>query len=290
MERFQFQNKKEKDYFEGWYFRYTTDNINYAVIFAVSKNTTDPHSFIQVFDESDEACLYLRYDVADFSYDFEKHEVKISSNILGVNRVFVRSDKLSLDLTFTDCVGLDKFNGPDSAMAYLKNAPLQCFQEVIYLEGKAEGLLNNVQTKGDIYIEKTYGNAFPSRWVWIQSSHSKKGNAISFSVGKIPVLFFKVNGFFCLLKVKGNLFRFSSPNFSRIKVKENKISIRKGKYKLQLFPEQNHPVKLVGPIKHGLMKSTVLESINSTMIIKLYHKNKLILEDEFINVGYEMMY
>ena len=52
MNTFEYRNLKKKNYFEGWYQRVTDENnnINYSIIFAITKDENDSHSFIQIFD------------------------------------------------------------------------------------------------------------------------------------------------------------------------------------------------------------------------------------------------
>ena len=65
MKSFTYQNRRKKDYFEGWYTRLVDieNNINIAVIFALTKNELDPHAFIQVYDGVELTNKYFRFDI-----------------------------------------------------------------------------------------------------------------------------------------------------------------------------------------------------------------------------------
>ena len=297
MNTFKYQNKKNKNYFEGWYTRFTTkDNLNIAVIFAITKDIKNPHSFIQVFKENDDKCIYLSFKTNDFSFADDK--VTIGKNSLSKDQIILDHEDISCNVSFTNQDTLDQNGGHPSAMGFLHKAPLECFQEVIFLEAFAKGSFSlkgktyEIKSKG--YMEKTFGDNFPSRWIWIQSNYNKDNAKISFSIGLIPILFFKVKGFFLLLKINNELLRFSSYNLSRIKVKRVNegiiIIIKKGKHKIVILPRSIDPVTLVGPRKNGEMTLDVFESIKSTATVQHFIKKELVYEGVFENVGYENMY
>lgn len=290
MKRFKYQNLKNQDYFEGWYFRFTTKEKNYAIIFALTKNKQDPHAFIQLFDDESKECKYLRFDVNEFSYNQEKDMVEIGRNHLSTKSVMIDDTDYQIDLTFTDSKPLVNFGRNNSAMGYLSNYPLECFQEVIYLDGRAVGFINGNEVVGKIYIEKTYGSKFPVKWVWIQSNHSERQSSFSFSVGKIPLLGIKAKGFLFLLQTKDSKYHFYTGNLSRLKIVNDEIIIKKGTYKLHIKPSGKNTIKLVGPAPKALMILDVFESLSSQANITLYKNKNLIFEDNYTNVGYENMW
>ena len=136
MKKFNFQDKKSKNYFEGWYFRFT-DSVNYAIIFAITKNEDDPHAFIQLFNDTMKNCIYKRFDINQFR--FENGTVYIDSNLLSLDNIYVKIDDYEIDLSFIQKNPLTK-----SAMGYLSDAPLDCFQEVILMDGIAKGTIKTL--------------------------------------------------------------------------------------------------------------------------------------------------
>ncbi len=280
MRRFEYKNRKDKNYFEGWYFRFVGEE-SIGVIFALTKHTEDPHAFIQVFDKNSVECEYMRFGVEDFRYDSEKEVIYIGENYLSNNEVVVKD----IHITMKNHTVFSK----GSAMSYLENAPLECFQEVLYMKAEAIGRINGVDVTGFAYSEKTYGTNFPSKWVWLQSFNSQSSSLISFSAGLIPLLGFRIKGFFILLDTEVGKFRLSSTNLSRIKIGKT-IKIKRGNIKIKLKPIINHRVKLVGPSKNGLMNLDVYESLDSRLELKIYKKNHLLFEDEFRDVGMELMF
>lgn len=281
MQKFAFQGIKTKNYFEGWYFRFT-NNVNYAFIFAITNNTEDPHAFIQVFNENMEECNYKRFDLSLFH--FTNDEVHIGENLLSLQQVKIHIDDFNLDLAFDKTELLEK-----SSMGYLSKAPLDCFQEVIMLGGHASGMLNNQEVDGTIYIEKTYGNKFPKRWIWLQSNHSKNDSSISFSVGYIPFFKLLVKGWLLVLKTEKFDLSFHSLDGSSLKIGVNDLIIKSFNYKVIIQYNQAQTIQLVGPKVKAHMSLDVFESLTSTATVSVYKKKQLIFQDNYSNVGLERM-
>jgi hypothetical protein len=288
MKTFQYQNLRQNNYFEGWYFRFTNSESNYAIIFALTKNTKDPHAFIQVFHQDSEQSSYYRYSVDEFKA--EGNTISIAKNYITNNKIHIDVAQFYLDIEINHTIKLNDILPNKSAMGYMSKLPLECFQEVIYLNGVGKGYMNEVEVEGSIYIEKTYGSKFPVKWVWIQSNHSQNNSLISFSVGKIPFLFFQIKGFLLVLNTQHKKYHFYTGNFSRVTIKDNTIIVSKGNTKIMIEAHSTHTVTLVGPSQKALMNLDVFESLSGTASVKIYKRNKLVFEDTFTKVGYEQMY
>ena len=92
--------------------------------------------------------------------------------------MYLNVDNISITINIDEKVLLNKRGKNTSAMSYLSKAPLQCFQEVNIMDGSYSGeVIINDETKhinGKVYMEKTYGNKFPEKWIWIQCNHFNK--------------------------------------------------------------------------------------------------------------------
>jgi tocopherol cyclase len=281
MKKFGYQDKKSKNYFEGWYFRFTND-VNYAIIFAITKNEEDPHAFIQLFNETMDECIYERFDSSAFS--FSNNVVTLGKNKLSLDHVYLNLKGTVLDIQFTNEHLVEK-----SAMGYLSNAPLDCFQEVILLSGIGIGTINGKKVTGTVYIEKTYGNKFPKKWIWLQSNYSKNKSMISFSVGYIPFLSFTVKGWLLIVKYHQQVLNFHSLAGASLKYIENGFIVKSRQYKIIVHYEKGKTITLVGPGLKAKMEIPVYESLTAKATIQIYKTGALIFEDEYHNVGLENM-
>lgn len=294
MSTFNFQGKKSTNYFEGWYIRIldANNNINYAVIFAVTFYEKDPHAFIQIFDQNKQTNTYLRYDVQSFKANDK--EVFIEENRLSVHALKIKSKDYDIDITMTDHDLLNQ----KSAMGFLEKMPLECYQEVLYLNAIAKGTIKSFDTLTSIdgfsYMEKTYGKNFPRRWFWLQAYNQENAFSFTLAGGSVPTLFFYKFGFFIIIKYLGKEYAFGTYNFARLKVSKQGdhvyFTIKKGAYKVMITALSKDAVVLVGPSKGGNMNLDVLESIDSHMSIKFYKQKNLIYEGDFTHSGFEWMY
>ncbi len=301
MSLFGYKNKKNKNYFEGWYFRFTNseENKNYALIFAITKDVNNPHSFIQFYDGVKNEPYYFSYAIEDFRYDEDKDIVYIKDNYISKSKVFFSNEEFSITCQSLNHEVLQKYKRHSSAMGYLQNAPLECFQEVIFISAFVRVDIRILQEKqnftGKSYMEKTYGTNFPNKWVWIQSNYSEHRSSLSFSIGLIPVLFFKVKGFFLILHLQGVEYRFATYNNAKINIikqsaKQHKIIVSRHNLRVEIIAKTQKPIKLIGPSKKGKMDLSVYESINAIASLKMYDDDEMIFEDRFTNVGLELMY
>lgn len=301
MNLFKYQNKKNINYFEGWYFRFTDSRSksNFAVIFAVTKHETDPHSFIQVLDAKAHKTYYYRFDITDFSYNSETSTVAIGENTISINSLYLKTSDFTITSTTRKIEELKPYGKTKSVMGFLQNAPLECFQEVVFIEARTSFKIvyprRTFSGVGKSYMEKTYGKNFPNKWVWLQSNYGQKGSKLSFSLGLVPILFFKVKGFFLVLQYDGKEERLTSYNLSRVTVRildnhSYMLIIKKRRTRIELVVTSEDKLTLVGPRKHGLMNLDVFESITSKAGINVYKNKQLVYNDVYENVGVELMY
>lgn len=298
MKSFRYQNKKTKNYFEGWYTRLVdkSQNINIAIIFAITKNEKDAHSFIQVYDGVKLTNTYYRFAESDFSYI--NNEARIKNNVLSPSKLQLDVGNTNIDVTFNNTMKIKKHFGFQSAMSYMKHFPLVCFQEVNILDGQYSGQITSdkksVKTSGSLYMEKTYGYKFPKKWMWIQGNHFDQEVLLSLSVGYIPILGFYQKGFFAIVSHNEKEYRFGSFNLAHIKIDKTNdiitVTVKKRRLKLIVEIINQDPVKLVGPIDKGEMVLDVFESINATATVTLFKGKKQLFKTKGTHIGFEDMY
>lgn len=298
MEIFTYRNKKTYDYFEGWYTRLTDEknNLHYAIIIGITKESSDPHSFIQIYDGSKLSNKYYRFDIDDFS--FSNDIVYIKNNYLSKDTLYIKTKDIEINVVFKHQRYLQKRIN-NSAMSFLAKFPLECYQDIVFMDTVYNGEITHenklYSSTGKGYMEKTYGSNFPRKWIWLQCNHFNKDVSFAFAHGLMPVLKFELKGFFAMLQHNGKEYRFGLYNFSKLKLIEKSDSnlvfnIKKRRYRIEVSAQILKNCKLVGPSKNGNMNLDVYESINSLMHIRFTKGKKVIFETLGRNVGIENMY
>ncbi|MFK5882963.1 MAG: tocopherol cyclase family protein [Candidatus Izemoplasma sp.] len=294
MALFTYQNKHKIDYFEGWYLRLIdeSNNLNYAIIIGITKESSDAHSFIQIYDGTKLENHYYRYHLEDFSFSGDK--VRIKHNYLSKDALCIKEKGIDINIVINKQEKLKA----KSAMGFLSKLPLTCFQEVIFMDAQYHGEITIDEKKynstGKSYMEKTYGNKFPTKWIWLQSNHFNKEVSFAFAYGLVPIAKWEAKGFFAIMHYKGKEYRFASYNFSRLKIIKKsetdlEFTIKRGRLRLEISAQILNNVILVGPGVNGIMNLDVKESLNSLVHIRFSKGNKVIFETTGTNVGLENM-
>src|SRR5210317_742626 len=73
---------KRKKYFEGWYFKPVSADLQrvYAFIPGISLNRSESHSFIQVLNGVSGQSFYITYPIKEFSYSKQKFEISVGNS------------------------------------------------------------------------------------------------------------------------------------------------------------------------------------------------------------------
>lgn len=301
----------KKNYFEGWYYKCLTHDRKFslALIPGISLNTDDPHAFIQFFITNHEdhsiATHYVRYDISDFSSHKILFYISIKDNVFSKDFISlnIHQDGLILkgDLDIYDHQDIPTNLYQPTIMGPFAYMPfMECNHGVISMDSKARGhltyqgqSLNFDQTH--LYIEKDYGKSFPSKYIWIQSNHFKHpSDSLMFSYAIIPFLKLKFNGLIASLYVNHRHYRFSTYNFSKVKVNRindhlTSIEITKRSYRLIIKAYQEAIVQLKSPHK-GKMDHEIKEGLSGYVEVELYHHKKLIFDDTGYYAGIELMF
>ena len=69
---------KNKNYFEGWYFKHTSDKLNISFIPGISINKKIKKAFIQIITNN--ASYNVDYNIEDFTYSNKPFYIKIGKN------------------------------------------------------------------------------------------------------------------------------------------------------------------------------------------------------------------
>ncbi|MGC9523789.1 MAG: tocopherol cyclase family protein, partial [Anaerolineae bacterium] len=207
-------------YFDGWYFKVVdaAEQARYAIIPGISlaKEDGGPHSFVQVLDGVTGDTLYQRYTVEAFAAAADTLDVMV-----GPNRFTWRGMALDLGSSRLPLRGTIAFRGVQpwpvtllspGIMGWYAWAPfMECYHGVLSLD---HGLTGTLETGagavsfdgGRGYIEKDWGQAFPSAWIWLQTNHfATPGTCLTGSVARIPWIGTAFSGFIVGLLWNGQL-------------------------------------------------------------------------------------
>ncbi len=298
-----FQGKKylssNKNYFEGWYFKNSSDGGCISFIPGISINDDEKISFIQVI--TDDNSWIVDYNIDDFEYNDEPFWIRIGNNYFSKERVHIDINDKELglnikgDLKYKNHIYLKR-----NIMGFFSYIPfMQCSHSILSMKNKVEGNLfindNNIEfLNGTGYIEKDFGVSFPKYYIWGQGNNfNDKDVSFFISVANIPFKMFNFRGFICSLIVNGKEYRFATYNNSKIlkyEINDNgyNIILKRGKYILEVDAFCNDSFLLKAPV-NGKIDKEIFECINGKINITLKKNKKIIFLDESYNCGIEMV-
>jgi hypothetical protein len=137
-------------------------------------------------------------------------------------------------------------------------------------------------TGGRGYIEKDWGAAFPSAWVWMQTNHfspQAEGTCLTASIATIPVLLGSwFRGMIVGLWHHGRLYRFATyagARLERLEVDDRAVTwaMRDRVYRLELRATRAEGGLLRGPDTQS-MGVRVPETLSATVEVRLSRLNR----------------
>jgi len=272
--------RKSGNFFEGWFIKLVSANKEhvYSIIPGVLQDTDlqKAHAFVQFLDGRNHTSSYFRYPIDAF-------ESSESSFFANIEESRFHSDGIDLNLADENSSITGKVNfGPlrewpvtalsPGIMGWYAFTPfMQCYHGVVSLNHSLDG---NLTINGEAinfsggkgYIEKDWGRAFPSSYVWLQCNHfNTPGVCLSGSVAKIPWLFSSFRGFIFGLLLEDKLYRFTT--YTGAKVEELRltkrhvfITIRDRRFKLEVKADRTD-----GGVLHAPYESDMVERVSESL-------------------------
>jgi len=298
---------KKKNYFEGWYFKHVSGDMEhvYSFIPGVALTSHNPHAFIQVINGITGITEYITYPIEQFTFEKNRLYVKIGDSVFTGNYIDLNINHENLNLSghinFNNIVKYPQNLLSPGIMGWYSFVPaMECKHGIVSVNHDLKGNinLNGKQidfNNGKGYIEKDWGTSFPEVWIWIQSNNfSNHDTSFTFSIAKIPWLGRFFMGFISFLYINGRFFLFSTYNKSVItKIAHDNTSVT-------IEMKSNNAILKVNVVKNsfgqlrapasGDMSRRVKESIDSTAELTLLDKDgKLIYEDTGKRAGLEVI-
>jgi len=300
-------NMDYKQYFEGWYFKHVSKNMElvYSFIPGVSLNPENPHAFIQVINGLTGQTHYIEYPISAFTYDKNNFKVQIGESVFTADNMLLAINspliKVSGRLSYSGSVKYPTSLMAPGIMGWYSFVPyMECKHGVVSVSHRIDGgltidgeVLDFSGGKG--YIEKDWGKSFPESWVWLQSNHFETSDAcIMMSIAKIPWLGSFFTGFIGFLYLRGTFYPFSTYHSSEItafNLTDEKLTLafKSKKHKLTITAKLSQSGILLAPQK-GKMDRRIKESIDSELEVELSDlKGNQLYHDKASRAGLEVI-
>lgn len=295
---------KTKRYFEGWYYKVISADESKAFAFipgiAMDENG-DQQAFIQVLDGKNLTAEYHKFEAELFKPTAGEFNLSLSDNFFSEDEIQLNLSSVKGTLTFQNQVPWSNSWYSPGIMGPFAFIPfMECYHGILSMDHSIHGQLE-IQNKtidftgGRGYMEKDWGQSFPSGYIWTQSNHfSQEGISMKASVAKIPWLGSSFIGFIAGVWLQGRLIEFTTYNFTKLRksfADKNKVELvmENRKHRLEIYIKREKATELASPIL-GFMHGRVEESMTAQIEVKLTDKKskKVLLQDTGRNAGLEV--
>ncbi len=293
---------KSRRYFEGWYVKLVDAGEQHAlaVIPGISFDADgSTHAFIQVLDGKRCTAAYHEFDTADFRPSPHAFAIELGNNFFSNQMVRLDLPGLSGELRFSGLQPWPKMLGAPGIMGWYSFVPfMECYHGIVSLDHHIEGALQWDGRRVDFsggrgYMEKDWGQSFPSSWIWMQTNHFDAGGPVSLtaSVAKIPWLGSHFIGYIAGFLYGGKLYRFATYTGARMRAaiegQEVRLSFQDGRHRIEITAHKAEGGDLISPVL-GEMRGKVNESMQSTVSVEFYDRKQLIFSGAGRNAGLEV--
>lgn len=292
-------HRKKPPFFEGWYFKCVTadENQKWAFIPGIFKNeeADKSHAFVQVLDGNTGSAYYHRYSANEFLAEEMAFDVQLGENHFQIDHIQFDIDdslgKITGELQFQNQHPWETSIFSPGVMGPFAWLPfLECYHGICSLDHTIEGIINIYGDEIDFsggrgYIEKDWGQSFPTGYIWQQSNHFDSiGTSLTASFATVPNVGRTFAGFIVGLWHEGQLYPFATYTGAKIeyiRVTDEKVNwaLRNKKYRLEVEATRADGGLLLGPQREN-MHMRVDETLKSTIQVRLIeHSSKHVIFD-----------
>lgn len=289
-------------YFEGWYCKIADPAANELLAFIpgiIYPSTGEAHAFIQVLDGRRCQAHYYTFPLAEFSASATEFAIQIGSNAFSARG-------MTLDLPGIQ--GVLEWENPElwpwkwfspGIMGWFSFVPgMQCYHGVVSFHHRLKGTLElggvaHHFSGGIGYLEKDWGSSFPRAWIWLQGNHFADSSAQSLlvSIAHIPWMGHYFIGFLVALRWQGRLYRFATYTgaqmLAQLQANQLVVRFRNRQWQLEVLATPGPGAPLRSP-SGGAMVGKVNESMQAQLVVRLYQRQKLVLETTGQHAGMEI--
>ena len=296
-------NLNRRNYFEGWYFKQVgSDRAKLAIIPGISLTEKESHAFIQVFNGRTSESQYYSFSIEEFKVEKDPFAIEISGNRFSYEGIDIKiEDLVKGSLKFNTIIPYHNSRTERGVMGWYGYVPfMETYHGLLSLDHRVNGSIDvggdiHVFQDGNGYIEKDWGESFPSSWIWMQSnSFEKKGDSFMFSTAVIPWLGSSFIVHIAIIRIGGIVFNFSTYRGGKITrldktLDQVSILVATRNHVLEVNAFKGDSVTLKSPQK-GLMTGRTIESLDSMLEVKLRDKKgKSVFIGSGYNAGLEIM-
>lgn len=287
---------KERDFFEGWYVKLISADRGhrFAVIPGIFRSSDgSAEAFVQVLNGTTGESWYHTFDPADFHADPVRFDVQVGPNRFTDRGVTLDLPSLRGEVSFDG--GITPWPvtvASPGIMGWFAWIPtMECYHGLVSFNHALSGRLVHGEQEcnfagGRGYIEKDWGQAFPSGYVWMQTNHFPTPDvSLSASIAIIPWRKSAFRGFIVGLWRNGELTKFAT--YTGAKTRSLEIDDSEVRWALQsrsglrldLTADRVSGGLLHAPIRTE-MHRRVEETLDSSVRVRLTNRGGAVLFDE----------
>ncbi len=299
---------KKPPYFEGWYYKLVSgdENSRYSIIPGIFKtyNQVDDHAFIQILDGMRGTATYHQFPIEAFHSAEEAFDVHIGDNHFTKESISlnIADDQLNIsgELRFTGGTGWPVTVLSPGVMGWYAWLPfMECYHGIVSFDHITNGAFEIIGEQvnfdgGRGYIEKDWGQAFPSAYVWQQSNHFEQpGTCLTASIAMIPSVGRTFRGFLGGFYHNRRLYKmatYTGAVTEKLDITDDHVywTLRDKNYRLEMISERAEGSLLKAPIRTEMHKR-VDETLRASVHVRFTElRGKTIFEGTGRNAGLEV--
>lgn len=274
-------DKKRKNYFEGWYFKFVDEAQDLVVILIPGISSfQEKMGFLQyiVHYRADVLQGFLQYEIDAFEIG-DPFLLKFEHGRISRERVELVLDSVRIELDLGEFTPLQTSFWNPSIMGIFEYFKMPCYHDVISMQHPVRGKVTirgeELSFVGNGYLEGDRGSSFPEFYLWAQCNNFKHSDSSLFlSVADISAGVFQFLGHIAVFQHEGKQHRFASYLGSRAKVE---VSEDKQHATIR-FQNRTHRLQVTIDLKEG---NSLIAPMNRKMDFKIKEQVKSAIRINF---------
>lgn len=297
-------NLERKQYFEGWYLKHVSADLEHVWAFIPGVSLADNTAFIQAIDGITGETTEFLYPLEEFRWNDQSFSISIADNVFcnTYSRINLKNEKMSIsgELKYSNMVKYPRSLTSPGIMGWYSFVPLmECYHAVVSVNHDLQGSIKVNKTTVDFkggkgYIEKDWGKSFPEAWIWTHCNHfADQDTSLMLSIARVPWLGQSFNGIVGYLYRDETFHTFATWNGTKIiraDLKKDTLSLelKNEEYTLRVKAVRKKTGELRAP-QAGSMSRIIKESVDSTISYELEDRDGKVVKDKGQRAGLEVI-